>query len=152
MLLRTKVWTLALNVALLCSVGWIFIPGECVVQPVGSSDAFLPGSVFSTFVHPFALDWVYFLNILLKLSPISLVVLAAFHWSRRFNKLRAVAALLALALSAAVAFHPYRAFSDIDLVIVVAVWGIVVLMAYESKASPGSALLALMSIQLLMSE
>jgi hypothetical protein len=51
-----------------------------------------------------------------------------------------------------VALHPYRAFSDIDLIVIVSVWGILVLVAYESKASPGSALLALMSIQLLISE
>jgi Tfp pilus assembly protein PilE len=33
--------------------------------------------------------------------------------------------------------HPYRAFSDIDLIIIVSVVGILVLVAYESKASPG---------------
>jgi hypothetical protein len=152
MLLRAKVWTLALLMALVCSVGWIFIPGECVVEPVGSADAFLHGSVFSTFLRPFAFDWVYVLYLLLKLSPIALVALAAFHWSRRFDKLRAVAALFTLVLSGAVALHPYRAFSDVELIIVVSVWGIVILVAYESKASPGSALLALMSIQLLISE
>ena len=152
MLLRAKVWTLALLVAGLCSVGWIFIPGECVVEPVGSPDGFLRGSVFSGFVHPFAFDWVYVLNLMLKISPIALVILAAFHWARRFDRLRGVAALYTLALSGAVSLHPYRAFSDIDLIIIVSVWGILVLVAYESKASPGSALLALMSIQLLISE
>jgi len=152
MLLRTKVWTVALIMASVCAVGWIFIPGECVVQPVGTPDGLLRGSVFSTFVFPFAFDWVYVLNVLLKLSPIALVLLAAFHWARRFELLRAVAALYALGLSGAVALHPYRAFSDVDLIVIVSVWGILVLVAYQSKASPGSALLALMSIQLLMSE
>jgi hypothetical protein len=89
---------------------------------------------------------------MLKISPIALVILAAFHWARRFDRLRGVAALYTLALSGAVSLHPYRAFSDIDLIIIVSVWGILVLVAYESKASPGSALLALMSIQLLISE
>ncbi len=50
------------------------------------------------------------------------------------------------------AFYPYRTFSDVELIAIVGVWGIVVMVAYESKASPGSALLSLMSIQLLMSE
>jgi hypothetical protein len=152
MLMRAKVWTVALALALICSVGWIFLPGECVVQPAGTADVFLRGSVYSTFVHPFAFDWVHLLYVLLKLSPIGLVLLAALHWKRRFDKLRAVAALFALALSGAVALHPYRAFSDIQLIIIVSVWGIVVLVAYESKASPGAALLALMSVQLVMSE
>src|SRR5947207_6886950 len=98
MLLRTKVWTLSLAVAAACSVGCIFIPGECVVEPVGSPDGFLRGSVFSTFVHPFAFGWVYVLNVLLKLSPIGLVVLALYHWQRRFDHLRAAAALYALGL------------------------------------------------------
>jgi hypothetical protein len=152
MLIQAKLWTVGLALALICSVGWIFLPGECVVQPAGTANVILRGSVFSTLVHPFAFDWVYFLNLLLKLSPIGLVLLAVVHWRRRFDKLRAVAALFALALSGAVALHPYRAFSDIHLIIVVSVWGIVVLVAYESKASPGSALLALMSIQLVISE
>jgi hypothetical protein len=152
MLLRAKVWTMALILAGVCSVGWIFIPGECVVEPVGSPDGFLRGSVFATLVHPFEFDPVYFLNLLLKLSPIAIVILAAYHWQRRFDHLRAVAALYALCLSGAVALHPYRAFSDVDLIIIVSVWGILVLVAYESKASPGSALLSLMSVQLLISE
>lgn len=152
MMLRAKVWTLALYLAFLCAAGWIFIPGECVVQPVGSSNSIWNGSVLHSFIYPFAFDWVYVLNVLLKLSPIALVILAALHWQRRFDKLRAVAALYTLLLSAAVALHPYRAFSDVGLIIVVSIWGIVILVAYESKASPGSALLALMSIQLVMSE
>jgi hypothetical protein len=149
---RSLVWTVALWLALLCVVGWIFIPGECVVQPAGTSDSFLNGSVFSTFLHPFAFDWVYVLYVLLKLSPIALVALATLHWKRRFDKLRGLAALYALGLSAAVALHPYRYFSDIQLIIIVSIWGIVVLVAHDTKASPGSALLALMSIQLGMSE
>jgi len=152
MLIRAKLWTVTLTVALICTVGWIFLPGECVVHPVGTSKAFLSGSVYQTIVSPFAFDWVYVLYVLLKLSPIALVGLAALHWRRRFDKLRAVAALFALALSAAVALNPYRALSDIHLIIVVSIWGIVVLVAYKSKASPGSALMALMSIQLMMSE
>ena len=143
---------MALVVASACSIGWIFIPGECVVEPVGTPNGFLRGSVFSTFIHPFDFDWVYVLNVMLKLSPIALVILAGYHWARRFDHLRAVAALYALGLSGAVAMHPYRAFSDVDLIVIVSVWGILVLVAYESKASPGSALLALMSIQLLISE
>lgn len=152
MLLRARLWTVALVLAMICSVGWIFIPGECVVQPVGATEAFLSGSVFCTVLHPFAFGWVHVLYTLLKIAPVALVVLAIFHWRRKFDHLRAVSALFALALSGAVALHPYRAFSDVELIIVVSVWGIVVLVAYESKASPGSALLALMAIQLLMSE
>src|SRR5437762_10807055 len=152
MLWRAKVWTFAVGLVLYCSVEWVFIPGECVVQPVGTSETFLSGSVFSTILHPFAFDGHYVLYFMLKLSPVALVVLAMLHWRRRFDKLRAVAALFAMALSAAVAFHPYRAFSDVDLIVIVSVWGIVILVAYESKASPGSALLALLSIQLVMSE
>ena len=152
MIVRAKLWTVALALAMVSAVGWIFIPGECVVQPLGSSEGFLRGSVLATLVRPFAFDGVYVLNLMLKLSPIALVALAMAHWTRRFEKLRAVAALYTLALSGAVALHPYRAFSDVDLIVIVSVWGILVLVAYESKASPGSALLALMSVQLLMSE
>jgi hypothetical protein len=152
MLLRTKLWTVALLVAMCCSIGWIFIPGECVVEPLGSPGSFLRDSIFYTFLHPFAFDGVYILNLMLKISPIALVLLAACHWARRFDKLRAMTALYTLALSAAVVLHPYRDFSDVDLIIIVSVWGILVLVAYESKASPGSALLALMSVQLLISE
>ena len=151
-LLRERVWTLALGVALACAVGWIFIPGECVVQPLGTTDTFLRGSVFSTFVHPFAFDGVYLLYVILKVSPIFLVALAGAHWARTFEKLRAFVALYALALAGAVSLNPYRWFSDVDLIIIVCVWGILVLVAYQSKASPGSALLSLMSVQLLMSE
>ena len=152
MLLRARLWTIGLIGALICSVGWIFVPGECVVSPAGSSGAFLRGSIFYTFLRPFAFDGVYVLYLALKLSPIGIVVLASFHWRRRFERLRAFTALYALALSAAVALHPYRTFSDVQLIAIVAVWGIVVLVAYQSKASPGAALLALMSIQLLISE
>lgn len=152
MLFRAKVWTVALTLAMISAVGWILLPGECVVQPAGTSNIFLHGSILSTFIHPFAFDWVYALMVSLKLGPIALVGMAIRHWHQRFGKFRAVAALSALALSGAVALHPYRAFSDVGLIIIVAIWGIVVLVAYQSKASPGSALLALMSIQLAMSE
>ena len=152
-MLRAKLWTVALTLAMICSILWIFIPGECVVHPAGTTGAFLTGSIFRTFVSPFEFNEVYILYVLLKLSPIALVLLAFFHWKRRFdNKLRAVAALYTLALSTAVALNPYRSFSDIQLIIIVSVWGIVVLVAHESKASPGSALLALMALQLLMAE
>lgn len=152
MIIAAKLWTGALYLALACAIAWIFVPGECVVQPAGTSEHLLSGSVFQTLVRPFAFDGVYVLNLLLKLSPIFLVALAGFHWRRRFDRLRGLAALYALGLSAAVALHPYRYFSDVQLIIIVSVWGIVVLVAHESKASPGSALLALMSIQLGMSE
>jgi uncharacterized membrane protein len=152
MLLRARLWTIALVASLLCAVGWIFLPGECVVRPAGTSDSALAGSVFWTFLHPFSFDGVYILYVLLKLSPIGIGVLAWFHWRRRFERLRGLTALYALALSAAVALHPYRTFSDAQLIAIVGVWGVVVLVAHESKASPGAALLALMSIQLLISE
>ncbi|HEV3029500.1 MAG TPA: hypothetical protein VG457_18115, partial [Planctomycetota bacterium] len=45
-----------------------------------------------------------------------------------------------------------RSFSDTQLIAIVGIWGVVVLGAYQSKASPGSALLALLSIQVLLSE
>src|SRR6185295_7043609 len=121
MMIRTKLWTWALGLALACSIAWIFLPGECVVVPAGTSGEFLAGSVFQTFVHPFTFDWVYALYLILKLSPIVLVLMAMFHWKRRFDKLRGVAAMYALALSAAVALHPYRSFSDIQLIIIVSI-------------------------------
>lgn len=152
MIIAAKLWTAALFLALACVVGWIFIPGECVVQPAGTSEDPLSGSVFHSLVRPFAFDGVYVLNLLLKVSPIFLVALASVHWRRRFDRLRGLAALYALGLSAAVALHPYRYFSDVQLIVIVSLWGIIVLGAYESKASPGSALIALMAIQLGMSE
>lgn len=152
MLLRARLWTIALVAALLCAVSWIFVPGECVVRPAGTTESFLNRSVWSAFLHPFAFDGVYLLNVFLKLSPIGMVVLAVFHWNRKFDKLRGVAALYALTLSAAVALHPFRTFSDIQLIVIISIWGIVILVAHESKASPGAALLALMSIQLGISE
>src|SRR5882762_9021201 len=117
-MIRAQLWTFALIGAFLCSIGWIVLPGECVVQPLGTSSA----------------------------------ILATLHWRRKFDKLRAPTAFYALILSAAVAFYPYRTFSDVELIAIVGIWGIVVMVAYQSKASPGSALLSLMAIQLLMSE
>jgi hypothetical protein len=152
-MLRAKLWTVALAIALVCTLVWIFLPGECVVHPAGTTGSFLTGSVFRTFLSPFHFDEVYALYVLLKIAPIALVVLAFLHWKRRFgNALRAVAALFTLALSAGVSLNPYRSFSDVQLIIIVSVWGIVVLVAHQSKASPGSALLALLSLQLLMAE
>ena len=81
-----------------------------------------------------------------------ILILAVLHWRRHFEKVKSATALYAMVLSAAVAFHPYRSFSDAQLIAIVGFWGIVVLVAYQSKASPGSAMLALMSIQCLMSE
>lgn len=153
MILRAKLWTVALGLAMTCAVSWLFLPGECVVHPAGTAGAFLAGSIFRTFVSPFEFDEVYALYMLIKLSPLVLVGLATLHWKRRFgNTLRAVAALYTLVLSAAVALNPYRSFSDVHLIIIVSIWGIVVLVAHQSKASPGSALLALMALQLLMAE
>jgi len=152
MLLRAQLWTVALIGALLCSVAWLLLPGECIVRPAGTSSSMLANSILGTFFHPFAVDEVYVLYVFMKLSPLVIVVLSALHWKRKFDKLRAATAFYALVLSAAVAFYPYRTFSDIELIAIVGVWGIVVLAAYQSKASPGSALLALMSIQILMSE
>lgn len=151
-MIRAQLWTVALTGALLCSLGWILLPGECVVMPPGSGGSVLGTSILGTFVHPFAFDEVYVLYVFMKISPIAIVILAALHWRRKFEKLRAPTAFYALILSAAVAFYPYRTFSDVELIAIVGVWGIVVMVAYQSKASPGSALLSLMSIQLLMSE
>ena len=149
---RDQLWTAALAVAFICALGWIVVPGECVVRPVGTDGALLRDSILGTFLHPFAVDEIYLLYVLLKMSSVTIVILAVFHWRRRFEKLRAPTALYAMLLSAAVAFYPYRTFSDIELIAIVSIWGIVVMVAYQSKASPGSALLALMSVQLLMSE
>jgi hypothetical protein len=151
-MLRAQLWTVALIGAFLCSLGWIVLPGECVVQPQGTSGSLLQSSILSTILHPFAMNEIYLLYIFLKISPIVVVILAALHWNQKFEKLRAPTAFYALVLSAAVAFYPYRTFSDVDLIAIVGVWGIVVMVAYQSKASPGSALLSLMAIQLLMSE
>jgi hypothetical protein len=152
MLHRAQLWTLALLMAFICSVAWILLPGECVVRPAGTVGTLLPTSILGTFLHPFSVDEVYGLYVFMKLSPIIIVVLSALHWKKRFNKLRAATAFYALIMSAAVAFYPYRTFSDIQLIAIVGIWGIVVLGAYQSKASPGSALLALLSIQVLLSE
>lgn len=151
-MIRAQLWTVALIGAFLCSIGWIVLPGECVVRPPGTDGSMLGTSILGTFVHPFSRDEIYLLYVFLKLSPVIIVILAALHWRRKFDKLRAPTAFYALVLSAAVAFYPYRTFSDVELIAIVGVWGIVVLVAYQSKASPGSALLSLMSIQVLMSE
>lgn len=151
-MLRAQLWTVALSVALLCSVGWLFLPGECVVRPLGTSGFFLNTAIIATFFHPFSVDEIYLLYVFLKISPVLVVILAILHWRNRFGKLRAVTAFYALVLSSAVAFAPYRTFSDVELIAIVGIWGVVVLLAYQSKASPGSAMLSLMSIQLLMSE
>ncbi|HLY08185.1 MAG TPA: hypothetical protein VKW04_02660 [Planctomycetota bacterium] len=152
MIRRDQLWSVALTGAFLCSVAWIVVPGECVVRPAGTDDTLLPMSLLGGFLHPFSVDEIYVLHFFLKTSPIAIVLLAVLHWKRRFDKLRAATAFYALVLSAAVALYPYRTFSDIQLIAIVGVWGIVVMVAYQSKASPGSALLALMSIQVLMSE
>lgn len=152
MILRAHLWTVALIGALLFSLAWIMLPGECVVRPAGTNGTLLPTSILGTFLHPFEVDEIYVLYVFMKLSPLFIVGLAWMHWKRRFDKLRAPTAFFALILSAAVAFYPYRTFSDTELIAIVGVWGIVVMVAYQSKASPGSALLALMSIQVLMSE
>src|SRR5579859_1954900 len=149
---RAQLWTLALTAASLCAIAWILLPGECVVRPVGTGDTLLPTSILGTFLHPFAVDEVFVLYIFIKLSPLMIVGLAILHWKRRFEKLRAFTAIYAIVMSAAVAFYPYRTFSDVQLISIVGVWGVVILVAYQSKASPGSALLALLSIQVLLSE
>jgi hypothetical protein len=152
MMLRAHLWTVSLLGALVCSVAWILLPGECIARPPGTSGTLLPTSILGTFLHPFSVDEIYLLYVFMKLSPLFIVGLAWLHWNRRFDKLRAPTAFFALILSAAVAFYPYRTFSDTELIAIVGVWGIVVMVAYQSKASPGSAMLALMSIQVLMSE
>lgn len=149
---KSLLWTVALSGALVCSLAWIVLPGECVVRPSGTDGTLLPGSLLGGFLHPFAFDEIYFLHLFMKLSPIVIIALAVLHWTRRFDRLRGLTAGYAVVLSATVAFYPYRTFSDIELIAIVGVWGIVILVAHESKASPGSALLALMSIQVVMSE
>ncbi len=152
MLIRAQLWTLALSGALVCTAGWLSLPGDCVVVPLGSAGHWFPTSILSTFIHPFSVDEVHAIEVFLKVTPLVIVILALLHWRRHFEKVRAATALYAMVLSAAVAFHPYSSFSDPQLIVIVAIWGIVILVAYQSKASPGSALLALMSIQCLMSE
>ena len=149
---RSHLWSGALSVALFCAMAWLLVPGECVVCPYGSADAPLGRSLLASFVQPFANDWTQVLHIFLKVSPIGIVLLAFLHWKRGFRSLRVLTAFYALVLAAAVAFHPYRMVSDTDLIAIVGIWGIVILVADESKASPGSALLALISIQIIMSE
>jgi len=139
-------------VAFVCSVAWILLPGDCVVRPEGTDGILLPTSILGTFLHPFSVDAVYGLHVFMKVSPIIIVILAGFHWRKKFTWLRAPTAFYALIMSAAVAFYPYRSFSDTELIAVVGIWGIVMLVAYQSKASPGSAQLALLSIQVLLSE
>jgi len=152
MQLRAKLWTVALGAAFLSAVAWLGLPGDCVVVPPGAADRLLPTSILGTFVHPFAFDGVYAIDVFLKVTPLVLVAFAALHWRRRFEPVRAAAALYAILLSGAVAFHPYQSFSGSQRIIVVSLWGILVLVAYQSKASPGSGLLALMSFQALISE
>jgi hypothetical protein len=152
MLFRNQLWTAALAVSFLCAVAWLVLPGECVVVTAGDSDRFLPTSIVGTFLHPFSVDDVYAMYLFQAVTPLILVVLAGLHWRSQFEKVRAATALYAMVLSAAVAFHPYRSFSDAQLIAIIGVWGIVILVAYQSKASPGSALLSLMSFQVVMSE
>ncbi len=152
MIRRAHLWTLALAAALGCTLAWILVPGECVVSPMGTSGVWLRRSLLGTFLHPFAVDEAYGVTLFLKLSPLVIVIFAVLHWRRRFDRLRAVTAFYALLLAAAVAFSPHRLFSDVQLIAIVGVWGILVLVAYESQASPGSALLALMPVQVLVSE
>jgi hypothetical protein len=149
---RAQLWTLALIVAGVSSIGWIVLPGECVVRPAGTGGDPLASSILGTFLHPFSVDEIFGLYVFMKLSPLFIVALAVLHWKRRFDKFRGITAIYALVMSAAVAFYPYRTFSDVQLIAIVGVWGVVILVAYQSKASPGSALLALLSIQVLMSE
>lgn len=152
MIRKTQLWTIALSIALGCALAWIVVPGECVVRPLGTNGIWLKGSLLSTFLHPFAVDEAYGVTLFLKLSPIVIVILAVLHWRRRFERLRAFTAFYTLLLAAAVVFSPHRLFSDVELIAIVGVWGILVLVSYESKASPGSALLALMPVQVLVSE
>jgi hypothetical protein len=104
------------------------------------------------FLHPYTFDLIYVLALFLRFSPIFIVLLALAHWKYGFGRLRAFCAFYALLLATATAFHPFRYFSDVDLIVIVGIWGILILVAYESKASPGAALLSLMSVQAVMGE
>ena len=97
MIRRDQLWSVALALAFLCVMAWLLVPGDCVVRPAGSSGAVLRRALVGGYLHPFATDEGYFVNIFETLSPVVIVCLAVLHWRRRFDKLRALTRTLASA-------------------------------------------------------
>lgn len=149
---RSKAWTFALWVSGALALGWFLVPGQCVVLPAGLSGFPLAGSSALALLRPLAFDAGYLMDVPVILGPPFLVAFAALHWSRKTTLLRPVAAVYATLLAVIVAFHPARRLPDLELMGVVGAWGVILLVALRSQASPGSALIALLAIQLAMIE
>jgi hypothetical protein len=145
---RSGSWTAALVIALLLSGGWLLLPGICVVLPAGTSGSLFSRSVLLQLLYPFERDWVYPLNLLHGLGPIILVLVAMCHWWRKVQMVRVVTIFYAIGLSIMFALHPARRLMDFMIIGVVGTWACILLVALRSKASPGSALVALMALQL----
>jgi len=145
---RSRVWTAALVAALALALGWLLLPGVCVVLPAGTSDHLLARSVALQMVRPFPIDRWYALDLAYALGPVILVLLAIAHWWRKVTLLRIVTVTYGFMMSIMIAFHPARHEMDLMIVGAVGLWSIVLLLALRSKASPGSALVALVAAQL----
>lgn len=145
---RSRIWTVALVVAFLLGLGWLLLPGTYVVLPVGTSDHVLARTVLLQLLRPFQVDWAYGLDVVYDLGPLVLVLLAIAHWWRKVPVVRIACGVYTILLSVMFAFHPARRLMDMMIMGVVGLWAIVLLIALRSKASPGSALVALFALQL----
>jgi hypothetical protein len=145
---RSRLWSVALWTALVLAWGWLLLPGVCVVLPAGTSEHPLARSVLLSILRPFRREWGYLLDVAFAIGPLILVLLAMAHWRRMNVLVRSGAVLFALLFSAMFAFHPARRMMDLMLMGVVGFWALILLIGFRSKASPGSALVALLALQL----
>jgi len=145
---RSRIWSAALWAALVLAWGWLLLPGTAVVLPAGTSGWLFHRSVLLSVLHPFRRDWVYPLDVALATGPLILVLLAMAHWRRMATLVRAFSVVFALVYSAMFAVHPARRMMDLMLMGVVGAWALILLVGFRSKASPGSALVALLALQL----
>jgi hypothetical protein len=145
---RSRLWSVALWTALVLAWGWLLLPGVCVVLPAGTSESLLARSVLLSILRPFRKDWEYPLEVLFAFGPLILVLLAMAHWRRMTWLVRSFSVVFALLFSAMFAFHPARRMMDLMLMGVVGFWALILLVGFRSKASPGSALVALLALQL----
>jgi len=149
---RASAWTAALGVAMILALAWLLVPGRYVVQPEGTWDHPLARTVLLSLLRPFEPGWGNLFEVAYGLGPVILVLLAFAHWRRKATLVRVIAAGYAVLLSAVLTFHPARRLQDLMLMGVVGVWAIVILLAFRSKASPGSALVALLALQMITIE
>lgn len=145
---RSRVWTAALVAAALFGLGWLLLPGTCVVLPAGTSDSVFPRSVLLQILRPFPADLSFALDVAYALGPLVLVALAFAHWWRKVPVVRIGATGYAILMTVMVGLHPARRMMDLALMGVVGLWAVILLVALRSHASPGSALVALLAIQL----